>query len=121
MNDNTFAKYSSNVSFIATCFVSFNPGKLPSIFLRAFNNVLQSFSVNCSTNILNHGLKIDAKLQIGRGIVAAHVEILRVNMYSHPEHNIWIGKNYYKGVSLYTEIINCHSFSKYGSFTGDQV
>lgn len=70
--------------------------------------MLQSFSVNCSTNILNHGLKIDAKLQIGKGIVGAHAEILSVNKYSHPEHNIWIGRNYCKGVSLYTERIVTH-------------
>lgn len=61
--------------------------------------MLQSFLVNCSTNTLNHGFKIHAKLQIGRGIVVAHVEISSVNKYSHLEHNIWIGKNDGKDVS----------------------
>lgn len=62
MKDNIFAKYSPNVSFIITCFVYCDLGKLNAIFLRTFKNVLQSFSVNYKTKMLNNGFKLDAKL-----------------------------------------------------------
>lgn len=40
---------------------------------------------------------------MGMGNVVAHVEILSVNKYSHPEDNILIRKDNYKGVSLHRE------------------
>lgn len=62
MKDNIFAKYSPNVSFIITYFVYCDLGKLNAIFLRTFKNVLQSFSVNYKTNMLNNGFNLDVEL-----------------------------------------------------------
>ena len=62
MKDSVFAKYNPTVSFITTYFVNCDPGKLQSIFLRTFKNVLQSFSANYNTNMINNGFKPHAKL-----------------------------------------------------------